>query len=69
MNRETLIRQLSGATAKSTVDVDKLIHLIFKYFGEHDAELVLQIALFFKYPGCYQWVGKTAIKRLEEELA
>lgn len=66
MSTETLIKELSGRSARRTVDIDKLIRLIFDYFGEEDGRLVLEIALFFKYPSCYQWLGKAAIEKLEE---
>ena len=67
MDRKTLIRELSGKTAKD-VDVDRLIQLVFEYFGDEDGDLVLQIALFFKRPGCYQWLGSKVIERLEEGM-
>ncbi len=67
MNRESLVRLLSGKASRD-VDIGKLIHLIFEYFGEEDGELVLRIALFFKQPGNYQWLGHKLIERLEEEL-
>ncbi len=66
MNREKLIEEL-GCRRVEGVDKDRLIRLIFDYFGDHDGELILQIALFFKRPGCYQWIGHAVAKRLEEE--
>ena len=68
MNTETLIKELSGHMAKKSVNIDKLIKLIFDYFGEEDGRLVLEIALFFKQPGCYQWLGHAVAKKLEEEM-
>ncbi len=47
-------------------DKKRLIELIYKYFGEEDGRLVLEIALFFKQPGCYQWLAPKLIKKLEE---
>ena len=67
MNREKLIEEL-GCRRVEGVDKDRLIRLIFDYFGEEDGELVLRIALFFKRPGCYQWLGRKVIEELEEEL-
>ncbi len=66
MNTETLVKELSGYMAEKSVDIDRLIELIFDYFGEEDGKLVLEIALFFKQPGCYQWLGNVVIKKLEE---
>ena len=66
MNIEQLIKEL-GCRSVEGVDKDELIRLIFGYFGDHDGELILQIALFFKRPGCYQWLGRKVIEKLEED--
>ena len=49
-------------------DRRKLIELVFEYFGEDDAELVLKICLFFKRPGVYQHVGKEVVEKLTKLL-
>ncbi len=70
-DQKTLLIELipSYRKSESTANRQKLISLIEEYFGEHDAHLILAIALYFKRPGCYQWLGRKVIEKLEEELA
>ncbi len=44
----------------------ELIALIKDYFGEHDARIVLSIALYFKHPSQFNWLQKVLKKELEE---
>jgi len=67
LDRATLINEL-GIRNNKSIDKSEFIRLIFDYFGDEDGELVLQIALFFKRPNQYAWVGREVLKRLEEEM-
>ncbi len=64
---ETLLIELISVKGKNTANRQKLASLIEEYFGEHDAHLVLAIALFFKRPGQYSWLY-TRIKEALEEV-
>ncbi len=51
---------------KSSFQRQEIINLIEDYFGEHDAHIILAIALYFKRPQKFSWLYPHLKKALEE---
>ena len=63
-----IVELLCVGSQKATKERHELIELIEDYFGDHDARLVLSIALFFKRPEKFHWLRKVVKEKLKEGI-